>query len=344
MSKIEERKGQVTDLAKLRAEYQQEAAKAERLRQCIEDQISALLTAESITLGVPMESRVKTWASIEEKISRKFYTLGKISQLGDLVGVRLILLFRVDRDRLEKIIKQNFDVVSYEDAGAKLGDAQFGYQSQHYIVRLKPEWLKVPSYADLDTISVEIQARTVAQHIWAAASHKLQYKREDSVPVPLRRTINRVSALLEIVDLEFERVLQERDFYLAQQAQNSAVDRDLNVDLVDLIATNILPPANRDPDDDDLNDVLRDLFAFNINTSKQLENLLIEHLEKVLAADRMLLPEFGEDEDENPERTARGVYLTFAGLIRQALIEEFGPVKVREVLWSRQSDDDDGPL
>jgi ppGpp synthetase/RelA/SpoT-type nucleotidyltranferase len=60
----------------------------------------------------------------------------------------------------------------------------------------------------------ELQLRTLAQHIWAVASHKLQYKREASVPVPIRRSINRVSALLEMVDLEFDRVLLEREQYV----------------------------------------------------------------------------------------------------------------------------------
>lgn len=332
------------DIVQLRSEYQKVVSKAERLRQCVQDQISALLTSEAITLGVPMESRVKSWSSIEEKISRKSYEIEKISDLTDLVGVRLIILFRGDRDRLDEIIKDNFEVSSYEDAGERLGESQFGYQSHHYVVKMKDDWLKVPSYADLGGISVEIQARTLAQHIWAAASHKLQYKRENSVPIPLRRSINRVSALLETVDLEFERVLEERQEYLARQNGGDGVDRILNVDLVDIIATNIFPKENRDPDDDDLDDVLRDLLALDIKTSKQLKVLLARHYNAVMAADRRNVPEFDDPEDENPERTARGVYFTFAGLIRQALIEEFGVSRVHEVLRSRHKSDDDMAL
>lgn len=56
-------------------------------------------------------------------------------------------------------------------------------------------------------LKAEVQVRTVTQHVWAAASHVLQYKQEASVPLPVRRSIYRVSALLETVDLEFERVL-----------------------------------------------------------------------------------------------------------------------------------------
>lgn len=328
---------------KLKSEYQLEYAKAERLMRCIEEQISTVLSNNSITLGVPIESRVKSWVSIEEKISRKSYALESVTDLNDLVGIRLILLFRGDRDRLSDIIKDHFDIVSHEDAGAKLGEAQFGYQSHHYVVRLKSEWLKVPSYADLGGISVEIQARTVAQHIWAAASHKLQYKREDSVPIPLRRTINRVSALLEIVDLEFERVLSERDAYLSQQSEGNDSDRQLNVDLVDIIATKILPQANRDPNDDDLDEVLGDLLKFEIKTTKQLENIIIKHFDAIMKEDKRLVRS-NLYATEDSDRIARGVYFTFAGLIRQALMEEFGEEEVRKVLWSDDWAEDDFAL
>lgn len=224
-----------------------------------------------------------------------------------------------------------------------MGEAQFGYQSHHYVVRLKSEWLKVPSYADLGGISVEIQARTVAQHIWAAASHKLQYKREDSVPIPLRRTINRVSALLEIVDLEFERVLSERDAYLSQQSEGNDSDRQLNVDLVDIIATKILPQANRDPNDDDLDEVLGDLLKFEIRTTKQLENIIIKYFDAIMKEDKRLVRS-NLYATEDSDRIARGVYFTFAGLIRQALMEEFGEEEVRKVLWSDDWVEDDFAL
>jgi putative GTP pyrophosphokinase len=332
------------DLAALRADYHLHASKAERLRICIVDQVSALLESARISLGVPMESRVKSLGSIEEKISRKTYSPSGITQVTDLVGVRLILLFLDDLSRLSDIIRDNFDILSQEDAGSRLGESQFGYQSQHYIVRLKSEWLKIPSYSDLGDISVEIQARTIAQHIWAAASHKLQYKHEDSVPVPLRRTINRISALLETVDLEFERILHERDEYLDQQSGVTDSGRDLNVNLIDLIATKILPPDNRDPEDDDLDEVLRDLNSLGIKTSDQLESLLAKHLDKIREIDRKHLPDFDDPSDENPERTAKGVYFTFAGLIRQALEEEFGAEELREAMRARKAATEFPPL
>ena len=101
------------------------------------------------------------------------------------------------------------------------------YQSLHYIIRIPKHWLKVSTFADLGELKAEIQLRTLAQHIWAATSHKLQYKHEDSVPPPIRRSIYRVSALLETVDLEFERVLAERGTYIEESAKGTVQDEPL---------------------------------------------------------------------------------------------------------------------
>ncbi len=148
-----------------------------------------------------MEGRVKSLASIEEKIERKGLTLQSVTALDDLIGVRAILLFRKDLKIADKLISKTFHVLHKEDTATRLADDSFGYQSQHYVVQLPKSWSKIPSFSELGTIRVELQVRTLAQHIWAAASHKLQYKKENSVPPPLRRAISRVSALLETVDL-----------------------------------------------------------------------------------------------------------------------------------------------
>ena len=82
----------------------------------------------------------------------------------------------------------------------------------------------------------------------AVASHYLQYKREKSVPLEVRRSINRVSALLETVDLEFERVLNERDVYVTGITSVSPEER-LNVNVLKAMLDENLPLANRTNDE-----------------------------------------------------------------------------------------------
>ena len=126
-------------------------------------------------------------------MERKNLELESILSLPDLVGVRAILLARTDLDKIDELIRSTFEVTSSEDTGDRLGEARFGYQSLHYTIKVPLIWLEIPTMADFEDIQVEVQVRTLAQHIWAAASRKLQYKNEASVPPPIRRAINRDS-------------------------------------------------------------------------------------------------------------------------------------------------------
>lgn len=327
------------DIDALRIQYQDNAGRADRLREAVVMQLSAMLAANDLTLGVPMESRVKTWASLAEKLNRKQLSLDSLFALHDLIGVRVILLFRSDLDRVLELIRKTLDVVSLEDTSARLGDSEFGYQSQHFVVRLPKAWLLLPSLANLNEFCVELQVRTLAQHIWAAASHKLQYKQEAGVPRPLRRTINRVSALLETVDLEFERVLEERQMYLQVSQAPQAANEPLNVDSLAAVLSELLPPENK-KDDEPYADLLSDLTALKVKTPEQLRQILAKHAEHARTADRARVAEIRAgsgltDEPDVSERVSRGVYYAHVGLAREALRAEYGRDSVDEVFRAR---------
>jgi putative GTP pyrophosphokinase len=217
-------------VAGLQQDYERLQAKAERLRAALSTEVAHLLNTNEVTLGVPIESRVKTWDSIQEKLVRKSLTLSTLTELNDLVGIRLILLFQRDVQTAHRLVAKTLRVLSAEDTGKRLGDARFGYSSLHMVVTTPDSWRSLPTYADLGGIQIELQIRTLAQHIWAAASHKLQYKHEASVPAQLRRSINRASALLETIDLEFDRLLVERDTYLRETLPVESGKDALNVE------------------------------------------------------------------------------------------------------------------
>ena len=200
----------------LKKDYFANLHTANNIKNVVVDQLYKLVERNDIPLGVPLESRIKTWESILDKIDRKSLDIKKITELYDLVGARLILLFRKDIVFIDKIIKESFKIIDSENVFDRLDDSQFGYQSHHYIIKLPDDWLSVPTMSDLGNVCVELQVRTLSQHIWAAASHKLQYKIESNVPKPLRRSIYRVSALLETVDIEFDNILIQREKYINQ--------------------------------------------------------------------------------------------------------------------------------
>jgi putative GTP pyrophosphokinase len=327
--------GQPLDMEALRASYEQEAIRAERLRRSMIEQLDELFVQRQVVLGVPLESRVKQWASLEEKIQRKSLALTTIAELKDLVGIRVILLFRQDIGIVGAVLRDTFEILEVRDAAAHLSEVQFGYQSQHYVVALRRDWLQVPSFSGLGGLRAEIQVRTLAQHIWAAASHKLQYKQEDSVPPPLRRTIHRVSALLETVDLEFERVLNERRTYIDKQIETLKPSERLNVDLVNAILAEYFPSENKS-ESELYAMLLEELFELEITTAAKLRELLQRQLQTVLAdeAKQVKRVQGGDLSGTTSERAARGVYYSYVGLARTALRHEFG-TRFGEVIAKR---------
>lgn len=315
-----------------------------RLQNEMVKQVEHLVAMAGLTLGVPIESRVKTWDSIAEKVERKRLRRKSLKELTDLVGVRVIFLFQRDLEPFHTALASAFDVISSEDTGMRLSDAQFGYQSRHYVLSPPESWKSVPSLAALVGQVVEVQARTLAQHIWAAASHKLQYKHEESVPVPVRRAIHRVSALLETVDLELGRVLTERDEYALALSRKSDAADPLNVAVVEAVFDEILPPQNKDPGAEDYAEIVEDLQHFGVFNRESLRSLILDNLNAVMHVERDevarriaeddydLLPHIGESA---AARLERGVFFTHAGLAREALCERFGNENVRNWLWSR---------
>lgn len=311
-----------------RIEYQDNIGRAERLREVVIVQLLQLFNSNNVTLGVPIESRIKTWASISEKVARKDLNLTRVMDLQDLIGIRSILLFKRDLAQVDALISKYFSIISSEDTGNRLSEAEFGYQSRHYIVRIPDAWLSLPSLAGLNEFCIELQVRTLAQHIWAAASHKLQYKQEAGVPPPVRRAINRVSALLETVDLEFERVLNEREEYVELTRTSPTDDERLNVDNLARTLMEILPEENwfySEP----YADLLVELTNLGVTNTSSLKEILTSHLDQALRSEskRMSDPEIELSIQPNTEafdRYERGVYFTHAGLTRAILRSKFG--------------------
>lgn len=313
----------------LKKDFDLQVENANKLKNAILEQLHNLFTTNNISLGVPMEGRVKSWGSIADKIERKILTLQKIDELDDFIGIRVILLFLPDLQRVDELLRSTFDIVSVEDTASRLSENQFGYQSQHYILKIPSAWTSIPSFSHLGNFKFEIQVRTLAQHIWAAASHKLQYKHEDNVPPPLRRAINRVSALLETADLEFERILNERKMYVENVIDSLDPTEPLNVDIVQSILTELFPANNKD-EDENYSELLDDLFHFKINTAEELRNIILGNMNAVMEEEEQEVDSqymYGANEGSE-ERIANGVFFTHVGLTRQALREAIGDTQV----------------
>ena len=314
----------------LHQQYSELLPVAQRFCTGITNQIERLLEDDRIVLAFPIEHRVKAWDSISEKIKmtsvQDIRNLQDVRELQDLIGLRIILLFKRDTSKVCDLIKKSFKVIKHYNTDERLKENQFGYSSIHFVIELPEEWLTVPTFNDFSKLCAEIQVRTVSQHIWAAASHTLQYKQEVSVPTSVLRSIYRVSALLEIVDLEFERVLNERDHYRSKLDTSSG--NILNVDLLEKLLDEMLPSENK-VQNEQYSELLEDLNYFGINTSDAIKQLIEKHQEYIKSEELKWLclgraEADADDEFIDHKRIEKGVFFQHVGLVRNALEAEFG--------------------
>jgi len=268
------------DFAKLREEYFGVGHIAWRMAYALKEELTKLLEDHSISLAVPVQVRVKEWDSLVTKVVRKSLAPSSVRELTDLVGAKLILLFRRDVETACRLLERAFPGCEQEDTSKRLRDTEFGYRSVHYVVGWPDSWCTVPTRSDFSAWRAEIQVRTVVQHAWAEASHKLQYKREDSAPIAMRRPLANAAALLENVDQAFERVLELRDDYRAQLAP-AKDDEPLNVDVLETVLDGCLPPTSK-TEGEEYAILLVDLRASGIDTAGKLRRLVSKHFDRVM--------------------------------------------------------------
>jgi ppGpp synthetase/RelA/SpoT-type nucleotidyltranferase len=142
-----------------------------------------------------------------------------LTQITDLAGVRVITFFPKTLEEVDKNIREQFYVMETVDHTKSLHEAeQFGYQSVHYLVKLKADRIKLPEYQKFDGVIAEIQIRTVLQHAWAEIEHDIQYKSNVTIPEEIRRRFMALAGMLEIADREFQ-AIQDDDLSLRVQAR-----------------------------------------------------------------------------------------------------------------------------
>lgn len=124
-------------------------------------------------------------------------------EIRDRAGVRVVYLYKTDRDQIEKAIRNEFDVVDTKDISADSPADRFGYEDVKFYVKLKKQKQKGARYDDLKNLVCEIQVRTVAQDAWSIISHHLVYKKEAQIPKEYQKELNRLVALFQMADEQF---------------------------------------------------------------------------------------------------------------------------------------------
>jgi len=177
----------------------------------------SVLKEQNIELNA-IEYRVKTEQSLKGKLERKGDKYQSLDNITDLVGLRIVTFYSDDVDKVAAIVKNLFDV-DWQNSVDKRKLHQltsFGYNSLHYVCRLKEGQRVVDCTKETATIPFEIQMRTALQHAWSAIEHDIGYKGSVKLPPEFRRQFSRLAGMLELADDEFSRLRNTMTEYRRQ--------------------------------------------------------------------------------------------------------------------------------
>ena len=177
-------------------QYREQVLALEQLSKIVYDQLRQVLHEQSVELSA-IEYRVKTEYSLAGKLERKGDKYASLEDITDLVGLRIITFYTDDVDKVAAIVQQLYDVDWTNSIDKRKAHelTSFGYNSLHYICRLKG-----------GSAPFEIQMRTALQHVWSAIEHDIGYKGAVKLPPEYRRQFSRLAGMLELADDEFSRL------------------------------------------------------------------------------------------------------------------------------------------
>jgi putative GTP pyrophosphokinase len=205
----------------------------------VEQLIHTILEEEGYRIH-SITHRTKLRESLTAKLPRVELHMGDLSEVPDIVGLRIITYFADDVDAVAEVIEREFaiDPKRSSDRRSLLDVDRFGYMSLHYIGTLSDARLGMTEYRSYRDLWFELQVRSILQHSWAEMEHDLGYKSAGAVPRHIRRRFSRLAGLLEVADDEFSALRDELARYRDQVTE--AIDEgstDIPIDLDSLTAT-----------------------------------------------------------------------------------------------------------
>ncbi len=301
----------------------------------IEHQISAILKTSGVTVNA-ITARLKTRESLEGKIERKHDKYSTISDITDIVGVRIITYFSDDVDKIAKIIEKEFEIDHENsiDKRESMEPDRFGYCSVHYVVKMSRRRLKLRECTPFKDLKCEIQIRSVLQHAWAEIEHDIGYKSEITIPKEIRRDFSRIAGLLEIADKEFNQIRISLAEYKARLKNeihsrkflNHEIDSEIlrtllnqndNILRLNLKIKELMGRELADIEDYNAKLTIQRLKWFNIVTVGQLLNLISKYTDTAVAIACEKLKNYKIDENSIVTKGIAFFYLCYAILLSE---------------------------
>lgn len=319
----------IIDIKQIENEYSQRINFYKQLEEEGKYTIEHALKAESLKIHNIL-SRVKKLDSLIDKAQRK-QIVKPFEEIDDIVGLRIVCLFLSDIDKIEKVIADNFEVISKDN---KINDTSntnmFGYMSAHYIVKIKEQFAGF-RYDSIKYIPFEIQVRTISMDAWANISHFLEYKSDTDIPSELKRDFNALSGLFYVADTHFEIFYKEReenqlsiseDIEAIIHKREHNQDQTLNYDSLSLYLKNKFTNRDFNSNTNDISELVTDLVNNGYTTIQKLD----EQIERGYLA-------FTKFEEANYKRN----HFMHVGLVR--ILLSIADEKYRKYQYPYEPDD-----
>jgi putative GTP pyrophosphokinase len=197
----------------------------------LQEKIAGLLQSHPGLQISKIEGRVKDRDECIRKFSGKYRNaLEEQSQafvikdhITDLLGIRIVCLYEDEIKPIAELIRPGFGLIEITDKIAKVEqtDDFFGYKGLHMDLAFGAADVNLARDAVLPVRQFELQVRTIIQDSWSVLDHKIKYKK--SIPGPLKRRINVLSALFELADREFRQIRDETEAGLKSAPDETAL-------------------------------------------------------------------------------------------------------------------------
>jgi len=247
-----------------------------------------LLVSTGLSPAPKVIGRVKAQSECEKKFELKYLGDAEIEggryqikeKISDLVGIRVVCIYESDIDKVAEILRDNLKVVEETDktSALQIHENQFGYKGLHMDCQLDSNRANLPEYSAFSVLKFEVQVRSIVQDGWSEVDHRLKYKKR--IPTNLKRRINRLAALFELADQEFE-AIRNQTTVLEEAGKSDAKDAFVDNPLTPFnfvpVALKHFPDFAFEPHKVD--GFVDDLLVQDEHlTPKSLDNIILKHL------------------------------------------------------------------